>query len=375
VRFNPFTLTNPHAAVLAKTGAGKSYRLKYELIQGLILGQRWFVIDPEHEYEAIAQALEGTFVRLAPGTPHRVNPFDLPPRCRATAGESPANRFEEKVTWLADWLQGVVSPAQKLTPRVRGELEQALRRTYAARQIHADPATHDRPPPILEELIPHLESGYQQGRLPDLAPALSRRVGGTLAMFNGPTNVDLTNPLTVFGFQGVGVTTSQELRQLGSALIFDQIWSYARQRPHFEADPITVLLEEAWVLLTSTTGGQMLAETIRRGRKYGLRLIVATQQVRDMLESKTGQTIISNCDSKFLLAMEAHEVALAQQTFNLTPGEVEFLRRCGRGEDYADCLLLLGQQHTGLRIHQAPAGIHRLIEAKPAPSDQPVGEA
>lgn len=124
---------------------------------------------------------------------------------------------------------------------------------------------------------------------------------------------------------------------------------------------MTVLLDEAWTMIQTTVGGQMLARTIRRGRKYGLRQIISTQRVEDVLQTDAGRTILGNCYTKVLMQMESAEVDRAREAFKLTVGEEAFLRSCGRTEQYADCLLLLGPQHVGLRVLRAPAEIHRLI--------------
>ncbi len=370
VLYNPFdpTLTNPHTAVLAKPGAGKSYLLKYELLQNLIFGRRYFVIDPEHEYETLAQAVGGTFVRLAPGSGARVNPMDLP-RENAARGENDEPELAEperdvlaeKIATLTGWLETVLAPGP-LAPAERGALEEALRATYAGRGITPDPATQAQEPPLLEELGPHLAA-----RLPGLAPALAGRLGGTLAMFNGRTNVDLTAPLVVFGVRDVSLAleAGPELLSLAASLVFDRVWTYARSRSDPAGDPITVLLDEGWTMIESGAGGTQLARTARRGRKYNVRLVVATQRVGDVLESAVGRTVLAACNARFLLEMEHSEVDLARQTFQLSPGEVEFLEGCTRTDEYSDCLLLLGKQRTGLRVLRAPTLIHRLITTRP----------
>lgn len=85
----------------------------------------------------------------------------------------------------------------------------------------------------------------------------------------------------------------------------------------------------------------------------------------DVLESAVGRTVLATCNARFLLEMEHSEVDLARQTFQLSPGEVEFLESCARTDEYADGLLLLGKQRTGLRVLRAPTLIHRLITTRP----------
>jgi hypothetical protein len=72
VLLNPWdaTLENPHLFIGGVTGSGKSYLGKLLVERDLLLnwrrGLQSFVIDPDLEYQMLAQALGGTVVRLAP---------------------------------------------------------------------------------------------------------------------------------------------------------------------------------------------------------------------------------------------------------------------------------------------------------------------
>src|SRR5204863_334126 len=69
---------NYNAVILARSGAGKSYFAKLDLLHNLYLGVEAFAIDPEDEYVALAGAVGGTVIR--PGAPGvRINPLDLNP--------------------------------------------------------------------------------------------------------------------------------------------------------------------------------------------------------------------------------------------------------------------------------------------------------
>src|SRR5205814_5725828 len=69
---------NYNAVILARSGAGKSFLAKLDLLRNLYLGVEAFVIDPEDEYLALAETVGGTIIR--PGAPGvRINPLDLNP--------------------------------------------------------------------------------------------------------------------------------------------------------------------------------------------------------------------------------------------------------------------------------------------------------
>jgi hypothetical protein len=107
VLLNPWdgSLENPHLFIGGVTGSGKSYLGKLLVERDLLLnwqrGDQCFVIDPDLEYQQLAKALDGTVMRLAPGSVHRLNPFDLlPPRCdfrTYLAEASKGDRLAEKI--------------------------------------------------------------------------------------------------------------------------------------------------------------------------------------------------------------------------------------------------------------------------------------
>ena len=98
------------------TGSGKSYLGKLLVERDLLLhwqrGDQCFVIDPDLEYQQLAEALGGTVVRLAPGSAQRLNPFDLlPPRCdfrtylvEASKGDRLAEKIQDlHASWISSW--------------------------------------------------------------------------------------------------------------------------------------------------------------------------------------------------------------------------------------------------------------------------------
>jgi hypothetical protein len=81
VMWDRFAQDNHNSVVLARSGAGKSYLAKLEILRSLYTGVEVCVIDPEHEYARIADAVGGAFIALG-AQDVRLNPFDLPPGAR-----------------------------------------------------------------------------------------------------------------------------------------------------------------------------------------------------------------------------------------------------------------------------------------------------
>ena len=76
VFYDRFGLENYNQVLLACSGAGKSYLAKLLVLRSLFEGTEVLVIDPESEYERLAQVVGGTVIRLG-AKGQFVNPLDV----------------------------------------------------------------------------------------------------------------------------------------------------------------------------------------------------------------------------------------------------------------------------------------------------------
>ena len=76
--FDRFTLENANSVVFAKSGAGKSYAVKLEILRTMMMGTDVIVIDPENEYEELCSTVGGKLLKVSLNSERRINPFDLP---------------------------------------------------------------------------------------------------------------------------------------------------------------------------------------------------------------------------------------------------------------------------------------------------------
>ncbi|MBI5742435.1 MAG: DUF87 domain-containing protein, partial [Candidatus Niyogibacteria bacterium] len=57
ILFDRFSLENYNSVIFAKSGSGKSYTTKLEILRSLMFGIEVIIIDPEREYEYLAEAV------------------------------------------------------------------------------------------------------------------------------------------------------------------------------------------------------------------------------------------------------------------------------------------------------------------------------
>ncbi|PIY59494.1 conjugal transfer protein TraC, partial [Candidatus Wolfebacteria bacterium CG_4_10_14_0_8_um_filter_37_11] len=63
--FDRFSLENANSVVFAKAGAGKSFAVKLEILRSLAMGTDVLIIDPENEYERLANTVAGSFFKIS----------------------------------------------------------------------------------------------------------------------------------------------------------------------------------------------------------------------------------------------------------------------------------------------------------------------
>ena len=63
--FDRFSLENANTAIFAKSGAGKSYAAKLNILRALMMGTDVIVIDPENEYQKLANTIGGSYFKIS----------------------------------------------------------------------------------------------------------------------------------------------------------------------------------------------------------------------------------------------------------------------------------------------------------------------
>ena len=78
ILFDRFSMENANMVVFAKSGAGKSYTIKLEILRSMMTGASAIVIDPEDEYKYLSETVGGSYLNISLNTRHHINPFDIP---------------------------------------------------------------------------------------------------------------------------------------------------------------------------------------------------------------------------------------------------------------------------------------------------------
>jgi type IV secretory pathway VirB4 component len=329
---------NHNSVVLARSGAGKSYLVKLEVLRSLYGGVEVSVIDPEDEYRRLAETVGGTCVALgAPGV--RVNPLDLPT----------ADRRPDALTRRALFLHTLVAVliGEPPAPAQRAALDRAVIATYDAAGITNDPATWTQPAPLLRDLVAALDAGDAAAR--DLGARLTPWTAGSFRdLFDGPTTTHPHGHLVVWSTRAL----ADELRPAGMLLALDTIWRQVDLPPAAGGSTARrlVVVDEAWSLLKDDEGAKFLYRLAKAARKRNAGLAVVTQDAADLLGSALGQAVVANAATQILMRQAPQAIDAIADTFALTGGEARRLLAAARGE----ALLLSGSHRVGFHTVSSP---------------------
>ncbi|MFZ2303868.1 MAG: DUF87 domain-containing protein [Minisyncoccia bacterium] len=329
VLFDRFSLENYNSITFAKSGSGKSFFTKLEILRSLMFDIDVIVIDPEREYESMAEAVGGRYFNISLNSEHHINPFDLPtPR----EDESPADVLRANTISLVGLFRIMLSG---LSPEEDAIVDRAIAETYALKDITPDSDFSAIEPPLLSDFEMVL-AGMEGAE--GILTKLTKYTRGSWAGFiNQPSNVDINRKFIVFSVRDM----EDDLKPVAMYLVTHFIWNAIRRTLRKRL----LVVDEAWWMMKSDDTAAFLYALAKRGRKYYLGISTITQDVNDFLKSPYGLPIMTNSSIQVLLKQSPTSIDSVQKAFNLTDEEKFLLLESGVGEG----IFFAGMKHVAIR--------------------------
>ncbi len=328
--FDRFSLENYNSVTFAKSGSGKSFATKLEILRSLMFDTEVIVIDPEKEYEYLSDAVGGRYFDISLSSDHHINPFDLPvPTKDETAGDVLRQNTINLVGLFRVMLGG-------LTPEEDAIIDRAITETYALKDITVDSDFTNLEPPLLSDFAVVLAGmdGTQS-----IQTKLEKYTTGSWSGFlNKPSNVDINRKFVVFSIRDM----EDELKPVAMYIVTHFIWNEVRKNLRKRL----MVVDEAWWMMKNEDTASFLYSIAKRGRKYYLGLATITQDVEDFLKSPYGRPILSNSSMQLLLKQSPTSIDMLKESFNLTDSEKYTLLEANVGEG----IFFAGLKHVAIKI-------------------------
>jgi conjugal transfer ATP-binding protein TraC len=333
ILFDRFKMENANMVVFAKSGAGKSYTVKLEVLRSMMFGASVIIIDPENEYKHLCEAVGGSFLKISLNSEVHLNPFDLP---KQVDDEDSEGIYRNSVANLIGLLHLMLG---SVTPEEDSILDRGIRETYAIRDItetsdfsQLDAASF----PTMSDLYSVLQN--MEGA-ESLSARLERYTDGIFGGFlDKQTNIEMKNQLVAFNIRDL----EEELRPIAMYIILQFIWNEIRTNMKKRV----IVVDEAWVMMQHEDAAAFLFGIAKRCRKYFTGLTTITQDISDFMSSRYGKPIITNSSLQLLLRQSPSSIDLIAETFFLTDHEKFLLLESNVGEG----IFFAGTKHAAIKI-------------------------
>ncbi len=331
--FDRFQTENANMCVFAKSGWGKSFAVKLEILRSLMMGTDVIVLDPENEYKALVDTVGWTYLNINLNSNERINPFDLP-RAMKDTDAHPGDLLRGAVVNMIGLLHLMLGV---ITPNEEAILEKALITSYSLKGITMDDDNIDsKEIPLMKDLLSVLET--MEGAR-GLVERLDKYVSGIFAgVFSQPTNVDLKEWLVVFSVRDL----DEILRPIAMYMLLNYVWNVVRSSEKKRM----LVVDEAWNIMQYEDSAKFLFGLVKRARKYGLGITTITQDVEDFTTNQYGKAIVTNSSIQLLLKQSPASIDILQDIFKLTEQEKYILLNASVGTG----LFFAGGEHVGIQI-------------------------
>ncbi len=331
--FDRFRSENANMCVFAKSGWGKSFAIKLEILRSLMMGVDVIVLDPENEYKALVDTVWGSYINISLNANEKINPFDLPRSLKDSE-----THVGDLLRWAIVNMIGLLRlMLGVITPNEEAILEKAIITTYSLKGITMeDDSIEWKEIPLLKDLHSVLET---MDGASGLVNRLEKYVFGVFAgVFSKPTNVNLKGWLVVFSVRDL----DDILRPIAMYILLTYVWNVARssEKKRF------LVVDEAWNIMQYEDSAKFLFGLVKRARKYGLGVTTITQDVEDFMWSSYGKAIVTNSSIQLLLKQSPASIDVLQNVFKLTEQEKYILLNASVGTG----LFFAGWEHVGIEI-------------------------
>ncbi|MCD8190152.1 MAG: ATP-binding protein [Clostridiales bacterium] len=321
-------LKNPNGLILGTPGSGKSFAAKREITNAFLTTDDDIIVcDPEAEYTALVQRLDGQVIKISPSSTQYINPMDI----NSNYSEED-NPIALKSDFILSLCELIVGGKEGLLPVEKTVIDRCVHQIY--RRYFENPVPENMP--LLEDLYNALlEQEEKEAR--HVATALEIYVKGSLNLFNHRTNVDIQNRFICYDIKELG----KQLKKIGMLVVQDQVWGRVTANRN-EGKTTRYYMDEFHLLLREEQTAAYSVEIWKRFRKWGGIPTGVTQNIKDLLASREVENIFENSDFILMLNQAAGDREILARQLNISPYQLSYVTQSGEGEGllfYGDVIL------------------------------------
>ena len=337
---------NYNALVLGRSGSGKSFFVKREILLTRIRYPKdhIYIIDPDGEYTFITEQLGGEVVDLTAGNGIYLNPMDLD--IGATDEEN--NPIVMKSGLVASLIETMMGGGITLNSKSKSIIDRCVRQVYQPYLNHLatlPPDINGNRPTIDRNACPTLQDVYDkltqqnEPEAQEMAVSIESFVTGSFDTFARRTNVNTSNNFICFNIKGL--SEGQNMMDLGLRVCLSELWN--RMTANGPRGIWTrMFIDEFHNLLATPLSADFCKKLWKQARKWMGAPTGITQNTEDLLTSPAARAIINNTALVILLKQAEMDQEVLAQILHLDKTDLKYVNNVkpGSGLIVTDSLVI-----------------------------------
>ena len=346
---------NSNTVIIGKSGSGKSYCTKTLLANLASDNAKIFILDPENEYNNLANNLKGRVLDVSSSKNGRINPFHIIASLDDENSDGTSNSFYSHLQFLEEFFRMIL---QGINPDSLELLNKIIVEIYNKKGITAKTdltKLRAKDYPIFQDLAEEIDNRienekdeYNLSCYKVLSNYISkfRRGGRNSALWNGFTTFNPTENFVVFNFQKLLSNKNNLIGNAQMLLVLKWLDNEVIKNRDYNimnnADrKIVIAIDEAHVFIDEKfpIALDFMYNLAKRIRKYNGMQIVITQNVKDFVGSpeiaRKSCAIINVSQYSFIFSLSPNDMSdlctLYEKAGQINESETENIVNLPRG--------------------------------------------
>lgn len=333
IMYNRLAAKNQNALIVGVSGSGKSFAAKREMaIVYLTTNHEIYVLDPENEYGALAEALDGSVVRLEAGSKVYINPFDMDIQYGDSEDAQNSNPVTMKSDYICMLCETAMGGRYEISTIERSIIDRVVIQLYKPYMAHMA-ELNDKSITCDTDASPTMDDFYEllmaqpEREAVNIALALEIYCRGSFDTFAHRTNVDVNNRFTVYNINKIGTG----MKEMGVQVCLNHVWNKIISNQS-KGKHTWFYLDEFHLLTKTHSSAAFLQQIWKRARKWNGVPTAITQDVEDLLTNSESRAIINNCNFIMMFSQSPMGRAALAEMYNISETLLPYITGAKKGQ-------------------------------------------